>query len=586
MTSKLINSNIRKTFKRFFTGSLETILSELLQNSQRAGARQVEIETTEPSSIENNCEIVYRDNGSGIKSIASLLSLGSSEYSAEEVAKQDPMGVGFLSLLANEGVNFIFIATRDYQVELDVKKWWEDDVYALSKLEPPKLRGQWIDGIEIRLQVNQKFYKDLCKCLNSEKHYYREKNVYSGYYLMNMQIFFNHELLDNRCSLKKNEDILLATEYLGNKLTIFNSRLSYEVFDSSIKTLTVNWYGQLITQDVKTGFDIFYEVTSGTPLNPLAPIRRSIIKDEKLKDFIDYIVKKLSEIFSADILNEKITCANVSQYRKIADMYTTTSFCPWIVVERYKSYTAGDEADPCMLEDAEILAYKDNPLIVNPTVFVTTNLKDLERYDYGLSSFVNSVHEPIYFLTSGNESLLPRPEHTIVWHPGSEIEGSKNWHIDFVERGHLAIAPSSEIGDNTDCNSLVWKALEQDVYALDYPNNYELPSGECFWIGCKTPHQGLEKYGWAGFINDGENGCSEYNYENSIRELKAELTNSLTPEISLGSIKAILSKTQNLKLEDIKNCGLIFKEDGNEVEVFQVSEGGKIGEKTTAKIIL
>ena len=194
MNSKLINSNIRRTFKRFFTQSTYTILGELFQNSQRAGAKRIEIETSELKD-NNHYEIIYKDDGTGIESIEALLSLGSSEYSAEEVAQQDPMGVGFLSLLSNEGVNFISIASRDYLVELDVQKWWEDDAYALSKLEPAKLHGQWIDGIELRFHVNQKFYKNLCECLSKREKYSSNSKVYSGYYLMNMQIFFNHELL-------------------------------------------------------------------------------------------------------------------------------------------------------------------------------------------------------------------------------------------------------------------------------------------------------------------------------------------------------------------------------------------------------
>jgi hypothetical protein len=91
-----VSAKILSKVDRLFTNNLNDILIELLQNSRRAGATQVDI-LTEPSG--NGTLIVLRDDGKGIEDFSALLRLGDSDWDAETLAREDPAGMGFFSLL-------------------------------------------------------------------------------------------------------------------------------------------------------------------------------------------------------------------------------------------------------------------------------------------------------------------------------------------------------------------------------------------------------------------------------------------------------------------------------------------------------
>jgi Histidine kinase-, DNA gyrase B-, and HSP90-like ATPase len=91
-----VSTKILSKVDRLFTNNLNDILIELLQNSRRAGATQVDI-LTEPSG--NGTLITLRDDGKGIDDFSALLRLGDSDWDAETFAREDPAGMGFFSLL-------------------------------------------------------------------------------------------------------------------------------------------------------------------------------------------------------------------------------------------------------------------------------------------------------------------------------------------------------------------------------------------------------------------------------------------------------------------------------------------------------
>lgn len=78
-TKLLVNPHkIRSSIKRLFAGKVTEILSELLQNSQRAGANQVDITTAVDKT-----SFTYRDNGCGLQGVEGfykILSLGDSGF--------------------------------------------------------------------------------------------------------------------------------------------------------------------------------------------------------------------------------------------------------------------------------------------------------------------------------------------------------------------------------------------------------------------------------------------------------------------------------------------------------------------------
>ena len=80
---------------RLYNGSLVDCLAELLQNSRRAGATRVDIET---GTLGGWPALIVRDNGSGIDDPAKVLTLGESGWDPDIAHREDPAGMGFFSL--------------------------------------------------------------------------------------------------------------------------------------------------------------------------------------------------------------------------------------------------------------------------------------------------------------------------------------------------------------------------------------------------------------------------------------------------------------------------------------------------------
>jgi HSP90 family molecular chaperone len=79
---------------RFSFTHKTTVLSELMQNARRAKATQVEFSFCPQTKV-----LQVSDNGCGIESIETLLTVAESGWDAELVAQKHPFGIGFLSAL-------------------------------------------------------------------------------------------------------------------------------------------------------------------------------------------------------------------------------------------------------------------------------------------------------------------------------------------------------------------------------------------------------------------------------------------------------------------------------------------------------
>lgn len=108
-----VSQNLIGKADRFFNHSIYTIFTELVQNSRRAGATQLDV-TIEDAA--NDClRITMIDNGVGIADPRTLLTLGQSAWNSEDIATiEDPAGMGFFSLA---GFGCI-VKSRDWSMEL------------------------------------------------------------------------------------------------------------------------------------------------------------------------------------------------------------------------------------------------------------------------------------------------------------------------------------------------------------------------------------------------------------------------------------------------------------------------------------
>ena len=82
---------------RFFDGSTDDILTELLQNARRAGARRIDILTAPAAPGATQTLVSVIDDGCGIADPAFLLEFGETGW-AESIRAEDPAGMGLYSL--------------------------------------------------------------------------------------------------------------------------------------------------------------------------------------------------------------------------------------------------------------------------------------------------------------------------------------------------------------------------------------------------------------------------------------------------------------------------------------------------------
>lgn len=85
--------NLVKSLKFSFTNQT-TVLGELLQNARRADATAVQFEFAPETNI-----LQITDDGCGISSLETLLTVAESGWDADVVAQEHPFGIGFLSAL-------------------------------------------------------------------------------------------------------------------------------------------------------------------------------------------------------------------------------------------------------------------------------------------------------------------------------------------------------------------------------------------------------------------------------------------------------------------------------------------------------
>ncbi|AOH85563.1 hypothetical protein AWL63_18115 [Sphingomonas panacis] len=107
---------------RLFNGTITDVLSEMLQNSRRAGATDVEIDLAQ---FDEKPTLIISDNGWGIDDPANIVTLGQSGWNDDLARREDPAGMGIFSLAGRRVRirSFSRDAGRGWQVEIPADAW-------------------------------------------------------------------------------------------------------------------------------------------------------------------------------------------------------------------------------------------------------------------------------------------------------------------------------------------------------------------------------------------------------------------------------------------------------------------------------
>lgn len=239
-----------RLLRRLFNGSAKTIISELLQNAQRAGASQIEFEFT-PAGF------TVKDNGSGLQvspdpavGFNALLRIAESLYSDLNVEdNQRPMGVGLGALLSHQQVKTVTFRSNGYQIQINPETWWDsiDETNSWQHLIQADPNPH--HGFLIKVGCEPALYEDMKASLQKHKEYLNGFGIawesklgpcqgYEGI----LEIYSDGELLEQQSRSPQISDQCLQfkSSYQGCRVKFYVEEQYPEA-----RSLVI-WYGQII----------------------------------------------------------------------------------------------------------------------------------------------------------------------------------------------------------------------------------------------------------------------------------------------------------------------------------------------------
>lgn len=418
MTADLINTDavFAQFLPRLFRGTAATALAELLQNAQRAGASRFDV------AIENledgTCRVVFADDGRGIVGDAAwarLLRVADSDWPAEVLDAQKPMGVGFYALLAAEGVREVSVASRGGTLALDARRWFGRDDPAAGadyragwrdRLSPPSSDGD-AGGCRIVVVADAAFAADIRRALPPrlpEPSWYSGVADYAGRYPAAgygdlLAVRLDGEAVDtNLPDALALADAPVAGTYLGCPARLDLPR------HGERPRLVVNWYGQLLIHHWGLPFHTWVHVRGGTPLTPRAPAREGLVEDARLRAFLAWVA---DHAFAHALACPRaaLPVAWVDGLYRL-DRARAERECPYVVARRVipwdgtvaDSYEVTDGTERALLDRAEAAA----ALVVDDEIGLVRAVPEGEEegnhlfVEHGVATLAAALGEPVY----------------------------------------------------------------------------------------------------------------------------------------------------------------------------------------------
>ena len=272
------------------------VIAELVQNSFRAGAENIRIES-DPS----NATFAIHDDGHDLDSIDDLLNLfvvGQSGFEGDPaIATAEPAGMGLYSLLATAEYVSITSGRLGKSVTINSDRWFGNQAYRDSLFErveamnvPPALGGLSIRATGVRdLPLAHDLLQRECQAF--------------GVYARTIAIEVNGQRVEpfrpQQCFRHQLDlgiegvDVWWWYHGAGQGTAPYMQDASYS------KSIIVSWYGHRILLDRGGwgyhGERLYIQVSAGTPFHPRLPDRQDIRKDDDWRSFMAQIEEKVAD---------------------------------------------------------------------------------------------------------------------------------------------------------------------------------------------------------------------------------------------------------------------------------------------------
>ena len=339
MKKSLVNEDkLFSVIGNFFT-SKDNLLLELIQNSLRAGAKNINVKAPHTGAhpftetADTGRIISITDDGRGIGDIFSLLGIAFSEWDPE-VESQQPAGMGFLQLLAlSERVH---VRSKFGELLLDSKLFLSDPDYRQKVMAGDYAADPDFSGTEIHALMKLPAWM----YLKSDLKWYA--GCLGVSLAINGQEITASGMRDRVEKARATGTLYKVGRYKSNPILI-EAGVRSDI--GCITGSLINWYGQLIPVGFgsclagNSNVRVYYEVKRGTPLTPRYPDRNSLNYEEKYQELQAYVngeVEKLLLTYFAGGLPKPVLFGSVSL---LGDMYKHTarelmSQIPWVTLRR------------------------------------------------------------------------------------------------------------------------------------------------------------------------------------------------------------------------------------------------------------
>jgi len=516
--SVLVNTDrIRSSIKRLFHNNVAETISEILQNSQRAGAKNVAIKIT-PDGFS------ITDDGhgllNGVDGFHTLLKLAESQFDNATIEDQDPMGIGIVSLLTHDGVEEVTFSSGKLRLSLDISRWWSDQEYYSTWFKRLRKLRKPVKGLSIYVRCKAAMIGELHKALEAKDgvRMFSSDTIFDisspaqGYEGI-LNITLNGKPV--RTSLPmwaRFNKPLVTTTYKGAKLTI-----GYDP-EAVARRSSVLWYGQLILiKNPHSRFKFHLEVASGKPVNPLSPTRAGVIEDSAYHELLAFVKDQVFAFIANTQNRGRITAAIVEECFSFDSERAKTTL-PYITTRPILPINNPSSIDDCeQVGELEFFTYDEAPLLLEQEVNVVQN-QETHTAEYGLSSFAPLLKNP-HIVRYGDTSRLQVGR--LYWKPGKLT--TKPW---FHQPGVFGISFVSEQPPAQ------WKRVTKGpVFTFTEASSYCVSDVD-FVVGTTgDPIDFLHNEAWAAFSPSDESDYDpqQIDFEESVDEVIRSIIGKCVP---------------------------------------------------------
>lgn len=249
-----VSDTILKKADKFFDGTPDGRIIELVQNARRAGATKINIKH---EVVLDKAFIVFEDNGFGIQAFDKLLDLGASGWNQETEAAEFPAGIGLFSLAPRA----VQIQSMGKSVTIEGDGWMGADVEVRDDPTMPKGAGTRLTFQDEPWVVTSSYSSDVGRPIPE----LRDHAAFSG-----VEITFNGTVLPKKRFMFKHPTISKELPELGVRVQIATKQNAKGVYCTDHSgSFYFNFFGQVIQLSGFVDVDSFnsyrYHYTGSTP---------------------------------------------------------------------------------------------------------------------------------------------------------------------------------------------------------------------------------------------------------------------------------------------------------------------------------